>query len=157
MQDKLERLNRLFSNLSEEQQEDVLNLLETWMKVKQSITEQSANMQSQSDPAPSDAAPTFYHPDLCEQWQCVNTLREMVREYFRPTVELAYIAFHPDLDSISTAKSRTAVERMFELEAAYELKSILETQPDSSIISKQMVEEFRKKRNSANSNPAAQS
>jgi hypothetical protein len=144
MHDKLEHLNRLFSSLSEEQQTDILNLLETWVKVRQTQNPQNGQTNSQPYAAPSSVS---VHPDLSEQWQCVNILRGLVRQQFRPTVELAYIAFHPDLDSISTAKSRMAVERMFELEAAYELKSILASQPDSSIITKEMVEEFQKNMN----------
>jgi len=142
MPQEIERLTQLYSSLSAEQQEDVLNLLETWVKMQKTIADRS--MQKPQAKA-AEKTSAYRPPSLEDQWECINTLRDMVRHQFRPTVELAYIAFHPDLDSISSAKSRQAVEKMFELEAAYELKSILETQHDSTIITNDMIEDFRKK------------
>ncbi|UOF90443.1 hypothetical protein LSG31_21735 [Fodinisporobacter ferrooxydans] len=142
MQEKLNRLQEMFSRLSAAQQDDIINLLETWIKQQQVIKE-APTRQPSIDSGHTSALQYYHHPSLDQQRQSVNILRNYVRDHFRPMIELAYIAFHPDLDSISTAKSRAAVENMFELEAAYELKSILETQPDSSIISKQLIDTFQ--------------
>jgi hypothetical protein len=122
-----DRLLYLFDRLSSEQQNDLLNLMEMWNAM----------------PAPTaNANDTALNPALEEtlgkEWLCLNALKKIVSTHFPPRLELAYIAFNPLLDSVSTAKTAGAAEKMYNLEAAYELKRILETEPDAEIFSEEI-------------------
>ncbi|GAX89870.1 hypothetical protein EFBL_1495 [Effusibacillus lacus] len=92
----------------------------------------------------STAAPPRTIPELSKELHCLNALKKVVEDHYQPRVELAYIAFHPDLDSVSTAKTREAAKKMYTLEAAYELKSIFEQNPDSEILEKEIVETLQR-------------
>lgn len=119
---KHDRLIYLFDRLNQEQQQDLLNLMETWNGM----------------PRPAEGTgETTLNPALEEtlgrEWMCLNALKKVVATHFLPRVELGYVAFHPYLDSVSNAKTRQAAEKMYTLEAAYELKRILEEEPDSDL------------------------
>jgi hypothetical protein len=119
-----DRLLYLFDKLSNEQQQDLLNLMETWERMPQPPREQN-----------DVALNPVLKESLGHEWMCLNALKRVVATHFPPRVELAYVAFHPLLDSISTAKTREAAEKMFSLEAAYELKRIFEADPHADVIS----------------------
>lgn len=124
-----DRLLYLFDHLSSNQQHDLLNLMETW--------------HAMPTPA-SDAVDTTLNPALekalGKEWLCLNALKKVVATHFPPRLELAYLAFHPLLDSVSTAKTAPAAEKMYNLEAAYELKRIYEAEPDSELFTKEILE-----------------
>ena len=124
-----DRLLYLFDRLPAEQQQDLMNLLETWNV-----------MPKRSD----DANDTTLNPALADQigreWHCLSALKKAVSTHFPPRLELAYVAFHPNLDSVSSAKTRLAAEQMYTLEAAYELKRIFEEDPESDILSGGLAE-----------------
>lgn len=127
---KHDRLLYLFDRLPQEKQQDLLNLMEAWDSMPQSV--------------PSEADDTALNPalesELGKEWMCLNALKKVVSTHFPPRLELAYIAFHPLLDSVSTAKSRPAAEKMYSLEASYELKRIFEEEPDSELFSEEVAE-----------------
>lgn len=132
MTDKRERFSSLFDQLTDDQQEDVIRLMKAW------IANPSAPAESSADEQPASAL--SQHPELSKQWHCLNALKKVVEKHYPPRVELAYIAFHPDLDSVSTAKTREAAQRIYSLEAAYELKAIFEQDPDSEVLDQEIVE-----------------
>lgn len=76
------------------------------------------------------------------EWHCLNALKRVVSTHFPPRLELAYVAFHPSLDSVSSAKSRRAAEQMYTLEAAYELKRIYENDQDSDVFTEDVLEQM---------------
>ncbi|MGZ4032492.1 MAG: hypothetical protein ACXVDJ_08510 [Tumebacillaceae bacterium] len=117
-----DRLLYLFDRLPSEQQNDLLNLMETWNA-----------MPAISAKANESALNPALEETLGKEWLCLNALKKIVATHYPPRLELAYIAFHPLLDSVSTAKTAGAAEKMYNLEAAYELKRILEAEPESDI------------------------
>lgn len=129
---KHDRLNYLFDKLSDVQQQDLLDLMETWDRM----------------PAPprEEREEVTLNPKLEEslgrEWLCLNALKRVVSTHFLPRVELAYVAFHPSLDSMSTAKTREAAEKMYSLEAAYELKRIFEADPEADLFSDEVSEQI---------------
>lgn len=128
-----DRLLYLFDRMSHEQQSDLLNLLEMWNSMPAPVTDTN---DSTLNPALEET--------LGREWHCLNALKKVVSTHFPPRVELAYLAFHPNLDSVSTAKSRGAAEKMYTLEAAYELKRILENEPDSDVFTADVAEMLHK-------------
>ncbi|HEU4964797.1 MAG TPA: hypothetical protein VFV52_13205 [Bacilli bacterium] len=128
---KHDRLLYLFDRLPQDKQQDLLNLLETWNAMPAPTLEKSEDT-SALNPALESA--------LGKEWMCLNALKKVVATHYPPRLELAYVAFHPMLDSVSTAKSRPAAEKMFTLEAAYELKRIFEKEPDSELFSEEVQE-----------------
>lgn len=122
-----ERLLYLFDRLPADQQQDLMNLLEIWN-----------NMPIRSEEANDTALNPALEAQLGKEWHCLNVLKRTVHTHFPPRLELAYVAFHPDLDSVSSAKSRPAAEQMYALEAAYELKRILAEDPDSDVLSEEV-------------------
>jgi hypothetical protein len=127
---KHDRLLYLFDRLPQEKQQDVLNLLETWNAMP--ITASEVSDDTALNPA--------LEPKLGKEWMCLNALKKVVSTHFPPRLELAYVAFHPLLDSVSTAKTRTAAEKMYLLEAAYELKRIFENDPESELFTEEVSE-----------------
>ncbi|MFD2171552.1 hypothetical protein [Tumebacillus lipolyticus] len=126
---KHDRLTYLFDRLTEEQQQDLLNLMEMWNNM----------------PRPAEGAgETTLNPALEEtlgrEWMCLNALKKVVATHFQPRLELGYVAFHPYLDSVSNAKSRQAAKTMYTLEAAYELKRIFEAEPDSELFTGEVAD-----------------
>jgi hypothetical protein len=128
---KHDRLLYLFDNLSYDQQQDLLNLMETWNAMPKAV---EGEKNTTLNPVLEDT--------IGQEWRCLNALKKVVSTHFPPRVELAYVAFHPDLDSVQTAKSRQAAEKMYTLEAAYELKRILEADPDSEVFSGDVAEQL---------------
>jgi len=122
-----ERLLYLFDRLPGDQQQDLLNLLEAWN-----------NMPKRNEDPSDTALNPVLEEQLGKEWLCLNVLKRAVLTHFPPRLELAYVAFHPDLDSVSSAKSRPAAEQMYALEAAYELKRILAENPDSDVLSEEV-------------------
>ncbi|BCJ86523.1 hypothetical protein [Effusibacillus dendaii] len=131
-----EQLLSLFDRLTPHQQDDVIHLMKTWleMPVQKQPTETGESPQN----------PPLQNPSFLNEWHCLNALKKVVENHYAPRVELGYIAFHPDLDSISTAKTRDAAEKMYVLEAAYELKAIFEKDPDSDVFDKEVLETLHK-------------
>jgi hypothetical protein len=117
-----DRLLYLFDRLTSEQQQDLLNLMETWN-----------NMPRPSDTKTETTLNPALEKTLGREWMCLNALKKVVSTHFLPRVELGYVAFNPLLDSVANAKTRQAAEKMYTLEAAYELKRIFETEPDSDL------------------------
>lgn len=131
MTDINQEFNELFLSLKADQQSDILSLMKTWFKQNQ-----VEPLQKSSDVLFN---PIVQNPTLSKEWHCLTALKEVVEKHYEPAVELAYIAFHQDLDSISSAKSRAAVKQMYLLEAAYELKRILEADPESDLLDEQVL------------------
>ncbi len=131
MADKRERFSSLFDQLTDEQQTDIIQLMKSWV-AQSAMAEQTSNVDQ-------PVSTLSQHPELSNQWHCLNALKKVVEKHYTPRVELAYIAFHPDLDSISTAKTREAAQRIYSLEAAYELKSIFEQDPDSEVLDPEII------------------
>lgn len=132
MTDKRERFSSLFDQLSDDQQEDIIQLMKMW------VAQSSSPKQTSTSEQPVSAF--SQHPELSKQWHCLNALKKVVEKHYPPRVELAYIAFHPDLDSVSTAKTREAAQQIYSLEATYELKAIFEQDPDSEVLDQEIVE-----------------
>lgn len=135
--DDLERLVSLFQQLTPEQRRDVLRLMETWVALPRPALKVASDSSRESPAIRRD-------PGLNREWHCLSALKQVVGRYFTPIIELGYIAFHPNLDTISTAKTREAAEQLYMLEAAYELKRLIETTPDADVLTedvKQAVEE----------------
>lgn len=131
MPDKRERFSSLFDQLTDHQQEDIIQLMKTW-----------AEKPSTSCETPTGGNPVSalsHHPELSSQWHCLKALKKVVDTHYPPQVELAYIAFHPNLDSVSTAKTREAAKRIYSIEAAYELKEIFEQDPDSEVLEEEIL------------------
>jgi hypothetical protein len=126
-----DRLLYLFDRLSGEQQQDLLNLMETWNAMPASANESD---ETTLNPALADS--------IGKEWMCLNALKKVVATHFVPRLELAYVAFHPLLDSMSTAKTSGAAEKMYTLEAAYELKRIFEENPDSDLFSGDVADQL---------------
>lgn len=124
-----DRLLYLFDRLSHEQQQDLMNLMETWH-----------NMPRPAEHAGDTALNPALADSIGQEWKCLNALKKVVNTHFPARLELAYLAFNPDLDSVSTAKSRRAAEEMYTLEAAYELKRILEADPTSELFNEDISE-----------------
>lgn len=126
-----DRLLYLFDRLPAEKQSDILSLLETWNSMPQ-VT--------------GDASETALNPALAEtlgqEWHCLSALKKVVSTHFPPRLELAYLAFNPYLDSLATAKTRKASEQMYTLEAAYELKRIFESDPESDVFTEEVKEQL---------------
>ncbi|WP_018131073.1 hypothetical protein [Effusibacillus pohliae] len=136
MNDKREQLLSLFERLTPDQQDDIIQIMKTWIE-----------MPSPAKHAPAGENPVTalaQHPELSNEWHCLNALKKVVEEHYPPRVELGYIAFHPDLDSISTAKTRDAARKMYILEAAYELKAIFEQDPDSELLDKDIMQTLQR-------------
>ncbi|MBX6395454.1 MAG: hypothetical protein IRY98_07000 [Alicyclobacillaceae bacterium] len=131
MMDQVERFVSLFQRLNPEQREDVLKLMETWVALP-------PTPPPVRDSATPESAAIRRDPSLSKEWHCLSALKRVVSDYFSPVIELGYIAFHPNLDTISTAKTREAAEQMYLLEAAYELKRLLETSPESDILTEEL-------------------
>lgn len=126
-----DRLLYLFDRLPVEKQQDLLNLMETWNAVPSlSVVDQKGEL----NPALEDS--------IGREWYCLNALKKVVSTHFPPRLELAYVAFHPYLDSVSTAKSRRAAEQMYTLEAAYELKRLYETDTESDVFTEEVLEQM---------------
>jgi hypothetical protein len=133
---KQEQFLSLFEQLTPEQQEDLIRLMQTW-----------ADMPPQTKEVPAGEKPVTgisQHPELSREWHCLNALKKVVETHYVPRVELGYIAFHPDLDSISTAKTREAAKKMYVLEASYELKGIFEKDPDNELLDKEVLATLQK-------------
>ena len=126
-----DRLLYLFDKLSNEQQQDLLDLMEMWERMPQPAT------REEREDAPLNPA---LEDSLGREWMCLNSLKRVVSTHFLPRVELAYVAFHPLLDSVSTAKTRDAAEQMYTLEAAYELKRIFEADPHADVFPEDVSE-----------------
>lgn len=136
MKDNREQFLSLFERLAPDQQEDLIKIMQTWTE-----------MPSRTKDAPVGEKPVTalsQHPELSNEWHCLNALKKVVEEHYAPHVELGYIAFHPDLDSVSTAKTRDAAKKMYLLEASYELKSIFEQDPDSDLFDKDIVQTLQR-------------
>ncbi|MFC4766117.1 hypothetical protein [Effusibacillus consociatus] len=136
MKDKHAQFLSLFERLTPDQQEDIIQIMKTWNE-----------MPSLTKTAPAGEKPVTaisQHPELSNEWRCLNALKKVVEEHYTPHVELAYIAFHPDLDSVSTAKTRDAAKKMYVLEASYELKSIFEQDPNSDLLDKEILQTLQK-------------
>ena len=128
---KHDRLLYLFDRLAPEKQQDLLNLMETWNSMPSTGNESD---ETTLNPALADS--------IGQEWLCLNALKKVVATHFVPRLELAYVAFHPLLDSMSTAKTRGAAEKMYSLEAAYELKRIFEADPDSDLFSGDVADQL---------------
>lgn len=116
-----ERFLVLFDQLSPVQQADMLKIMENWA---------TRTKAPDSEVPIVPVSPLLQHPQLSKEWHCLSALKQVVDKHYSPHIELAYVAFHPDLDSVSTAKTREAASRMYQLEASYELKAIFEQQPE---------------------------
>ncbi|MBL0386429.1 hypothetical protein JJB07_07195 [Tumebacillus sp. ITR2] len=128
-----DRLLYLFDRLPVEKQHDLMNLMETWNAMPAlSVTDPSGEL----NPALEDS--------IGREWYCLNALKKVVSTHFPPRLELAYVAFHPYLDSVSTAKARRAAEQMYTLEAAYELKRIYENDPESDVFTEEVTEQLHR-------------
>lgn len=136
MSDKRDQFLSLFERLSPDQQDDLIQLMKTW-------TDMPAHAQ-QAAPGDQPVTALARHPELSNEWHCLNALKKVVETHYPPRVELAYIAFHPDLDSISTAKTREAAKKMYALEASYELKSIFEKDPGSDLFDKDIIQTLQR-------------
>jgi hypothetical protein len=132
MQDRRESFFSLFDQLSTDQQEDLIQLMKTWISMP------AATKAVPAGEKPVDAL--AQHPELSQEWHCLTALKKVVEDFYPPRVELAYIAFHPHLDSVQTAKTREAARQMFVLEAAYEMKAIFEKDPDSDVLDQEIIE-----------------
>lgn len=123
-----DRLLYLFDRLPAQKQQDLMNLLETWNAVPSlSVVDTSSEL----NPALEES--------IGREWHCLNALKRVVSTHFPPRLELAYVAFHPYLDSVSSAKSRRAAEQMYTLEAAYELKRIYENDHESDVFTEEVL------------------
>ncbi|KEO81284.1 hypothetical protein [Tumebacillus flagellatus] len=128
-----DRLLYLFDRLPVQKQQDLMNLLETWNAVPSlSVVDENSEL----NPALEDS--------IGREWHCLNALKKVVSTHFPPRLELAYVAFHPYLDSVSSAKSRRAAEQMYTLEAAYELKRIYENDPESDVFTAEVTEQLHR-------------
>jgi len=130
-----DRLLYLFDQLPREKQSDLLNLLETWNSMPRLVQNAPERDSTTLNPA--------LEATLGQEWHCLNALKKVVSTHFPPRLELAYIAFHPYLDSLATAKSRSAAEQMYTLEAAYELKRIFEDDPDADVFTEDVKNQLQ--------------
>jgi hypothetical protein len=127
-----ERFLELLEQITPEQQGDLLRLMEQWAAMPK-----PGHHAADGEPSPSYSVWT--NPILSKEWHCLSALKKVVEKHFPAQIELAYVAFHPDLNSISTAKTKSAARKMYALEAAYELKNILEHAPDSDLLDEEVL------------------
>jgi hypothetical protein len=127
-----ERFLELLEQITPEQQEDLLRLMEKWAAMPK-----PGHNATDGELSPSHSV--LSNPILSKEWHCLSALKKVVEKHFPAQIELAYIAFHPDLNSISTAKTKPAARKMYALEAAYELKNILEHSPDSDLLDEDVL------------------